>query len=262
MVYPKVNELATYPWPLNIVTDSAKSLQNYGRFYFDLISTNSFNMGSYILSGLNLPGSLYSMFYQDVQSITSTASFKILKLTIQNILSSFILFLHGEGPVFNANEDNPVVRGFCLCLRILYHVVMFTALFILPTFVISAFILAVICINFGFEFTIISAGCIVSFIIVNLVIRLWLHSQGTGDPSNQKNAGTVKKILQSTETAVHSLTDYIDSKIEEAESDSRSSNLFRRAIRWHLSLFNFYDRIFQPLIELRPDVVPLEPKEE
>ncbi|KAM3173638.1 hypothetical protein ACTXT7_012126 [Hymenolepis weldensis] len=54
-VYSKFNELTTYPWPLNIVTDSAKSLQNYGRFYFDLISTNSFNMGSYILSGLNLP---------------------------------------------------------------------------------------------------------------------------------------------------------------------------------------------------------------
>lgn len=72
----------------------------------------------------------------------------------------------------------------------------------------------------------------------------------------------LQKILQSTETAVHSLIDYIDSKIEVAESDSRSNNLLRRAISWHLSLFNFYDRIFQPLIELRPDVVPLDPKEE
>lgn len=69
-------------------------------------------------------------------------------------------------------------------------------------------------------------------------------------------------MLQSSDTGVRNLTDYIDSKMEEAASNTQSTNLLRRAIRWYISLFNFYDRIFQPLIELRPDVVPQDESKE
>ncbi|VDO06303.1 unnamed protein product [Rodentolepis nana] len=60
--------------------------------------------------------------------------------------------------------------------------------------------------------------------------------------------------MKSTHTGVCNLTDYIDLKMDEEESHSQTINLLKTSISWHLSLFNFCDRIFQPLTELRPDI--------
>ncbi|VDO01918.1 unnamed protein product [Rodentolepis nana] len=182
-------------WPLSIVADSARSLQNAGRYYFDFLHKISSNMGSYIVSGLCIPGNLFGMFEQDFNSITSTASFRILNLTIHNIVYSIIPFLRGEGPVFNLNEDNPLIRALHFCLRILYYVSMIIAIFILPTFFISIFILGIIYLNFGYGIAVISAGCIVSFTIINLAIQFCLTKQTIQDPSNQKNAEAIKVSL-------------------------------------------------------------------
>lgn len=71
-----------------------------------------------------------------------------------------------------------------------------------------------------------------------------------------------QKIIYSAEAGVHELADLTEVKPDECVSGTQSTNLIRRALRWHMSLFNFYDRIYQPLIELHPELMPEESRKE
>ena len=82
---------------------------------------------------------------QDVNKITSSATFGFTLLTIQNMLHSFWHFLLYEGPTFTPKENDGLLMKFIrFLLCVFYFVTVATVFFIIPTLVVAVAVLVAI----------------------------------------------------------------------------------------------------------------------
>ena len=65
-----------------------------------------------------------------------------------------------------------------------------------------------------------------------------------------------QKFLTTSGSGLNELSELIDSRMADGNTNSYAKSPLKMAFRWHLSLFNFYDRLLQPLLTYPPDPVP------
>uniref|UniRef100_A0A5K3FWK0 Uncharacterized protein n=1 Tax=Mesocestoides corti TaxID=53468 RepID=A0A5K3FWK0_MESCO len=97
--------------------------------------------------------------------------------------------------------------------------------------------------------------------MVNFVAKTSLPNVGprpivTGSHPSESDTKTIKGLLESSGACIRELSDTIPEQPPTPNTGLYLKSLLHGALSWHLSLFNFYDRILQQLLNHRPDDAP------